>query len=221
MLGMTKKVALSALATLMMLFGSLALAGSASAAPTYPAGAATSVTIDFSDAVVRRGQPLSITVTVTSGAGTPQGTLTVQVVGVRSFTKVLVNGTATQALPTDLRPGTYKVVATYNGTTGGAARVAPRIVTEAAPAAAIAQAAPEAGFQPASATGFYTIQGANAGAGDDAGDNRPGLGGVVDGDGGLGATGSSADTELLGLVGLGLVAAGAVSLVLYRRRSNA
>jgi len=77
----------------------------------------------------------------------------------------------------------------------------------------------------ASATTTPTVAGTQATAADNTGKNRSGVVlGTEDsndaGGGALGGTGTGMATELLGILGAGLVGAGTVSIVLNRRRGS-
>jgi hypothetical protein len=59
---------------------------------------------------------LQATVSATDGGGTPTGTVTFSVEGTKLGTATLSNGSAVFSAPTTgIKPGTYPVVATYNG----------------------------------------------------------------------------------------------------------
>jgi LPXTG-motif cell wall-anchored protein len=188
----------------------VAPSGAAAAPDDYAPRVVTRTDLDIAKALVRRGTNDSASVRVTSGAGTPKGQVTIRVAGVDSWTVTLRNGRARHSLPTNLQPGTYQVTARYHGTSGTTA-------------VRTARAAAATGYQPSSDSGHYTVKprnwkvlGEDASAGNGA--NRPGAVLGSNGGTGLGSTGADGSSELLGLLGLGMVAAGGVVLVTRRRR---
>jgi LPXTG-motif cell wall-anchored protein len=205
----TGRLALAAVMGGLLALAQFAVPISATAAPGYQSRSVTATHLSIAHQVVKRGNPNSASVRVSSGvtagnaraaaAAAPTGTVTLRVVGVATYTMALRNGRASHSLPTDLKPGTYRVVARYSGNDD---------------------------FKPSSDSGFYTIKprtGSVLGedAGLNGGANRPGavLGtGAGNPTGGLPATGSDLNSELLGLLGLALVGSGAGVMVWRRRR---
>ena len=156
--------------------------------------------------ILSPGESNTARATVTAEKGKkPQGTVTFKVAGHPSSTVPLVNGTATYEMPTDLKAGkTYKVTARYN----------------------------EQGvWKPSSDSAYVTVtddtvageEGSRDGEG---GANRPGTGGdgeiqgVDESAGALPSVGSEENTLLYTLLGLGLLGAGAATLLMLRRRAQ-
>lgn len=188
--------------------------GTASAAPgcTYAAKRPTSTNLRIADHVVRRGQHDSASISVRSGAGTPHGKVRLHVSGVATYTLTLSNGTARHWLPTHVKPRRYHVTAHYAGTKcyrpstdHGSYVVKPRR----------GQVLGEEGSRPRGDKG--------GAAGNGGGPKQPGasvLGVEATRNAGaaLPATGAAGTTELLGLLGAGLVVTGAGAVALNRRR---
>ncbi len=84
------------------------------------APSASTTTLRVSPAVVRYGQPATATVTVTGASWAPSGTVTVrergEVVASGELTVDGLTGTATLELARDLKPGTHRLVAVFDGT---------------------------------------------------------------------------------------------------------
>ena len=179
----------------------------------YPAKIQTTTDLTLNKRAVRRGQPIVARVKVRSGVGTPKGTVTIKLAG-RSWTVKLRDGRAAKSLPTrNLRPNrTYKVVAVYNGTDR---------------------------FKKSNDEDYFTVKKRTkgrgevagveesrgddngAGAADNDGANRPpAVAGVeADAAAGLGDTGAGSNLGLYGLVGLGLLGAGGLTIVARRLRA--
>jgi sugar lactone lactonase YvrE len=118
---------------------SLAILSNASNAPSVSLGLSANPVVDNRAATTTVISPianvtypgsLTVTVTVTSAAGTPQGTVLVKVTGHGAQTSPLVAGAATFSY-TNLMGGTYKVNATYQGF--GTAGAAPDFAVSVAP----------------------------------------------------------------------------------------
>ncbi|HEX6246577.1 MAG TPA: Ig-like domain-containing protein [Nocardioidaceae bacterium] len=189
--GLVRALSLLGVIAAVVLVGSLPTAASAS---EYPPSVATNTDLRLEKSTVQPGESNTAYVRVTSGAGTPQGTVTFKVAGRPGQTVPLVNGEAVWELPTDLAPGrTYKVTARYNG----------------------------AGqYRTSLDTAYVTVaDGDVAGAeGDD--DGAAARPATVAGDAaGLPNVGADASTTAAAVAGVALVAGGAFSLAMYRRRS--
>lgn len=172
----------------------------------YPPPIATTTDLTLEKSVVEPGEANTARATVTAEKGEkPQGTVTFKVAGHQPRTVPLVNGTATYQMPTDLKAGrTYKVTARYNG---------------------------QGVWKPSSDTAYVTVsddsvageEGSRDGEGSA---NRPGTGGngevqgVDESAGALPSVGSEENTLLYTLLGLGLLGAGAVTLLMLRRRAQ-
>lgn len=185
----------------------LATAASPSMAPgDYPASVATTTDLTLEKSMVDPGESNTARARVTAEKGKkPQGTVTFKVAGHPSSTVPLVNGTATYEMPTDLKAGrTYKVTARYNA---------------------------QGVWKPSSDSAYVTVtddtvageEGSRDGEG---GANRPGTGGdgeiqgVDESAGALPSVGSEENTLLYTLLGLGLLGAGAFTLLMLRRRAQ-
>jgi hypothetical protein len=212
---MLKNFVLKNVAAVMAAGGVLALtqiAGPAlvSSAPSftksaYPASVVTKTDLRLDRNRVRPGQKNTARITVTADKGTPKGTVTLTVQGRSPRTKALVNGRVSFAMPRHLKAGrTYRVTARYNGK---------RI------------------WKPSRDTAFVTVKKRGGGqvlgeegsrnGGGSANRGAPTDGGAVAGSeaqGGLPGVGADSTTQLYALGGLGLLAAGAFSLLMYRRR---
>jgi hypothetical protein len=179
----------------------------------YPAKIQTTTDVTLNKRAVRRGQPILARVKVRSGVGTPKGTVTIKLAG-RSWTVKLRDGRATKSLPTrNLRANrTYTVRAVYNGTDR---------------------------FKKSNDADYFTVKKRKnrrgqvagveesrgndngAGAADNDGANRPPAVAGVESDAaaGLGDTGAGSNLGLYGLVGLGLLGAGGLTIVARRLRA--
>jgi len=176
----------------------------ASAAPdcNYPAAMSSTTTVSVSPSNPTSGRSFTATATVTingaqSGGPASGGTVAFKYKNQRATVNV-VGGSASTTFTAG--PGRGQVKATYSGTCiGGVTGV------------------------DSSSDGLVLGVEANAGGN---GNNRGGAGlaGVDAGSGGTGglaATGADTKTELLGGLGLGLVAVGGLSLMVHRRRVQA
>lgn len=176
----------------------LGLAGAVAAPSTaepsvqeYPAGVVTDTDISLESRTLDEGESTTATVTVTSDAGTPQGRVTFKVSGHSKKVVPLVAGEASYETPTDLRAGrTYKVSARYNG--GGV-------------------------YRPSSAAAYITVRGDGEVAGRE---GEGGAGGDVQRAGALPSVGADSTSTLYALGGLGLLGAGAATLLVHRRRTT-
>lgn len=180
----------------------------------YPAKIQTTTDLTLNKRAVRRGQPIVARVKVRSGVGTPKGTVTIKLAG-RSWTVKLRDGRATKSLPTrNLRANrTYTVRASYNGTDR---------------------------FKKSNDADYFTVKKRSkgrgevagvdesrgddnngAGAADNDGANRPPAvaGAEADAAAGLGDTGADTNLGLYGLIGLGLLGAGGLTIVARRLRA--
>jgi LPXTG-motif cell wall-anchored protein len=173
----------------------------------YPASVATTTDLTLERSTVQPGQSNTARATVTAEKGEqPRGTVTFKVAGRPSSTVPLLNGTATYEMPTDLKAGrTYKVTARYNG---------------------------KGVWKPSMDTAYVTVTDDDTVAGEEGsrdgegGANRPGTGGdgevqgVDESEGALPSVGSEENTLLYTLLGLGLLGAGAFTLLMLRRRAQ-
>ena len=191
--------------------------GLATAAP-YPPSVVTSTDLTLQHDTVQEGQSNKAYAKVSSGSGTPTGTVTFTVAGHQSTVALKPNGTATFNMPTDLAPGkTYKVAAHYNGD---------GVYKESSDTAYVTVEKKRGNGQVKGSEGSQS--GNNGGAGG-TGENGGGKGrtapttGIVgeDTSGGLPGVGSDSGTMLYGLGGLVLLGAGGFALALNRRRSHA
>jgi len=166
------------------------------AACSYAARTTTSTDLTLDKSFVEAGESNSASVTVSSDAGTPQGTVTFRIPGHLNETVTLASGQASQALPTDLRAGrTYQVRARYNGDNTG----------------------PDC-YRKSGDSTHFRVEGNGGGISGEEGSGGPGQPGT--GAGVLGDTGAAENTELYGLLGLGLVGLGGLGLVINRRRAR-
>jgi len=172
----------------------------------YPPSIATTTTLTLEKSMVDPGESNTARAKVTAEKGKkPQGTVTFKVAGHQPRTVPLVNGTATYQMPTDLKAGkTYKVTASYNQ---------------------------QGVWKPSRDSAYVTVsddsvageEGSRDGEG---GANRSGAGGdgevqgVDDSAGALPNVGSEENTLLYTLLGLGLLGAGAFTLLMLRRRAQ-
>lgn len=199
-----KNVLTNRISAALALFGLLAVmqlfVPSAANAAEYGAPVPTQTVIS--------GQGRVATVTVSADAGTPTGTVTLTVAG-RTYTLTLKGGKASQQLPVNLERGNYVVTARYPGNDNGQVEYLPSSDTETYYVRPYGQVL--------GVEAYRALQAAH-------GANRSGVSGVDTVNdaqvGGLAATGTSTQTELLGLLGLGLVAAGGASIAVARRRSK-
>lgn len=190
----------------------------ATAAP-YPPSVVTSTELTLDKTTVNQGESNTAHVKVSSGAGTPTGTVTFKVAGRQATVTLGPDGTASWDLPTDLPPGaTYNVTARYNG--AGVYK----------PSSDSARVTVENKRGNGQVKGSEGSQGGNNGGAGGTGENgggkgrtAPTTGGLVgeDTSGGLPGVGSDAGTMLYGLGGLVLLVAGGFALALNRRRSHA
>jgi LPXTG-motif cell wall-anchored protein len=199
----------------------LGLVGVAQAAIPATADAATAV-----PSVVRAyGGPPPIQAVVNSGGraatidfGTGNGRATVTVGGRRFFARV-VNGVMTFRFPANLPLGSYPFTARFNGRTFTSTLYVTRFGT------VIGIEAYRALMRK---NGVGTNRGGVAGTESESGSNSLGSAGTGgsdsngsgSGSGSLANTGATTQTELLGLLGLGLLAAGGSSIVIARRRAR-
>lgn len=198
---------------------SAVVAGLVIAVPLMPA-AATAATYTPS-AVRAYGAPPVVNVSVNQGGnsitvnvgGNASGTVTVTIGG-RDFTRSLVNGRATFGFPANLPLGRYSFRVRYNGPGGTTSVFTSTLFV----------------------TRFGTVVGVQAYRAllraHGVGANRAGVSGAESGmslsngssssggQSGLAPTGTSTQTELLGLLGLGLLTAGGSSIVVARRRAR-
>ncbi|OWK35557.1 putative internalin [Fimbriiglobus ruber] len=113
------------------------LAGASTALTPQVNPAATTTTLAVAPAPSTFGQSVTVTATVASAAGAPDGTVTFVVDGTPSGTVTLAGGTATFTMST-LAAGSHTVVADYNGAGNFLASASPAVdqqVKSAAPTA--------------------------------------------------------------------------------------
>src|SRR5437773_1924876 len=91
-----------------------------------PAAAATSTTINSTPTPASLGQTVTLSATVTSGAGVPTGTVTFRDGATALGTVTLVNGSASLITST-LAVGTHPLTATYNGSAAFTASTSPTV----------------------------------------------------------------------------------------------
>src|SRR5262245_1088515 len=91
-----------------------------------PAAAATSTSLSSTPNPSTVGQTVTLSSTVTSGAGVPTGTVTFRDGAATLGTVTLVNGSASFATST-LAAGSHSLTAVYNGTAGFAASTSPTV----------------------------------------------------------------------------------------------
>jgi hypothetical protein len=171
----------------------------------YQADVVTTTELTLEKYRVNPGESNTAYAEVTAGKKKPQGTVTFKVAGHPASTVPLVDGRASYEMPTDLEAGKrYKVTARYNG---------------------------KGVWKPSKDTAYVTVtddtvageEGSRDGEGSA---NRPGTGGdgeiqgVDESAGALPSVGSEENTLLYTLLGLGLLGAGAVTLLMLRRRAQ-
>lgn len=195
-----------------------------------PAAASAGVT----PAAVRAyGQSPQINVSVNPGSGSltvtvaGEGTVTLFIAG-RSLTQTLVNGQATFGFPADLPLGRYPFRVSYNGPGSTSSVLSDTLfVTRYGTVIGISAyrallRANAAGPNRPGTSGADSDSSFGSGSGSE---DSFGSGSVSDdsrsgGQGMLPATGASTQTELLGVLGLGLLTAGGASIVIARRRAR-
>lgn len=204
---MSKAFAAGASALLLALLGMVLVASPASAdshpanCPTYTVSAETTTSLSASPSRPGVGDTFTATATVDiDGIPATGGTVQFSYAG-QNESVTVVAGRATASF-TAIR-GTHTLTASYTGQC-----LAQQIAIGTSEDALVLIAGVQAG----------------GGGGDDddtgGGANRPGAVGGTSGGatvGGLGATGFGSGTQLLGLAGLGLLTAGAVTLIARRR----
>ncbi len=195
-------VAVGGLLALTQVAGPALVASSPSFTKTaYPASVTTNTDLRLDRNRVRPGQKNTARVTVTADEGsTPKGTVTLKVQGRQPRTKAVVNGRVSFAMPRHLKPGrTYRVTARYNG----------KRIWKHSRDTAYVTVKKRGGGQVLGEEESRNDGSANRGAPSDGGNAS---------EGGLPSVGADSTTQLYALGGLGLLAAGAFSLLLYRRR---
>ncbi len=84
--------------------------------PIAPAATSSKITLTLTPSKVRYGSPANAVVSVVSGGAPAAGSVVLDVAGVKSYaTVLLVNGTATIALPDNLKDGKHTVTAHFAG----------------------------------------------------------------------------------------------------------
>jgi hypothetical protein len=179
--------------------------------PNYTIAATTTTTLSVSPANPTVGDPFTATATVTV-AGLPASALTGDVTFTyagESETRAVSGGSASATFTAE--DGSFTLSATYSGDClAGAAAIDPSTDSQAIVAGVEA-----------------TAGGGNGGSGSNSGPGRSGanIGGVSGGTGsstgGLAGTGLDTQTELYGILGVGLVAVGGLTLMVHRRRVQA
>jgi LPXTG-motif cell wall-anchored protein len=174
------------------------------ACPEYQGFVTTTTTLSVSPANPGAGDAFTVTATVRAdGVPANGGTVDFSYAdGAQTDSDVVVAGVASTTFTAV--PGTSTVTGTYTGLCSGGADVL----------GTSADSAP-------------VVAGVEAGAGGNGGAPRPGanIGGVTGGtggsgstSGGLASTGVDSQTELYGLLGVGLVTVGGLTLMVHRRR---
>jgi hypothetical protein len=176
--------------------------------PNYSIAATTTTTLSVSPANPTVGDPFTATATV-EVAGLPTSALTGDVTFTyagHSATRAVSGGSASTTFTAE--DGSFTLSATYSGDClAGAAAIDPSTDSQAI----------VAGVEATAGGGNGGGSGSNSGAG------RPGavIGGTGSSTGGLAGTGLDTQTELYGILGVGLVAVGGLTLMVHRRRVQA
>jgi hypothetical protein len=192
-----------ALFTLTPLAATSANAAPPAGCPTYPSQVTTSITVTTTPTSPSVGQTFTASATVVAdNAPVGSGTVTFGYAGASS-TASLSGGVASTTFQAE--EGRLPVTAAYSGScqTGGVA-----LGTSGGRAPLVA--------------GVSATRGDGNGGGNGGGSSVAGVSGTrASGVAGLAGTGLNAQTELYGVLGLGLVAVGGLTLLVHRRRVQA
>jgi hypothetical protein len=132
-----------------------------------PAKKSSTTTLTATPGTVSVGQSVTLKATVSGSSGTPTGSVTFSVEGTSIGTVNLTDGSASVTSSTNgIGPGSYPIVATYNGSTtyNGSASSATTVTVDKAPTTATLTASPNPVTRPATETLTATVKRSASGA---------------------------------------------------------